>query len=367
MPYRRRNYKRSKPLRKVAKRATRRTSAKSQARQISTIARHLSTLKHEVREDMTMTAIYRQQFQCPLKSTNNFVNDIIVPLTCGVSQLPNPQPGYQPLTNLQLPASDPQSLQWLPIWQPRELKPNSGSANRASVPPWCKVYSQTCTIKFWSGTLAQPNTVTVTVLRANPKGAVSNIKSITSRLDGENHEGPTPDLASQIDYIAKGQDYAANDGISFGQPVSGQPPLQPSRNPSGSMNLKWNPELYTVEYQKQFTLGAALNPLRGNNQPVGDYVPERYQQAQFAPDQNQGSEYVNFRINYGGMKLSSVPELDSTSLALDPMEVTSMKYVDIPSEHKRWMVISQSNPVSGDAANCPYVQFAAQISTKVPT
>lgn len=368
MGYRRRNYKRSKPLRKLAKRATRRTSAKSQGRQIAKISRHLSALKHEVRDDMTMTAIYRQQFQGPLRATNNYLNDIIVPLTCGVSQTPNTgDVGFQPLTNLQLPSDLPESMQWLPVWQPRELKPNSGASNRAAVPPWCKVYSQTCQLKFWAATSVQSNTITVTVLRANPKGAVSNIKSITSRLDGENHEGPAPDIGNQIDYIVKGSDYVANDGVIFSQPNPGGPPQLPVRNPSGAMNLKWNPELYTVEYQKQFTLGANLNPLRGNNQPSGDYVPERYGPAQFTPDSNQGSESCRFRVNYGGMKLSSVPDLDQTNVALDPMEVTSMKYVDIPSEHKRWMVISQSNPKFGTDANCPYIQFASTISTKVPT
>lgn len=361
--YRRRRFSR-KPLKRLARRTYRRRGARAQSRQIRTIARHLSSLKTTVKQDLTMTAIYQSAFQCPLRSTNNYCNDIIVPLTCGISQ--TLQEGHQPVTNLNINQTGPQLLSWQPRWQPRELKPNSGDANQAGVPPWIQVYRQSCTLKFWAGTVQQPEVITVSVVRVNPK-VVANIKSIGKRLDGQDFEGPTPDLANQIDYIGKGQDYLSNDGLTFDQPPPGGAPSMPNRNPSGSMDLMWNKQLYVVEYQKQFTLGAALNPLRAHVAAPAQAPRPSYAPAQNYPDDNQFSETCKFSVSYGGMKLSSMPDLDSTTVNLDPMAATDCMYNQIPLEHKRWMVISSSNPHFGQDNYAPYIQMNSVISTKVPT
>lgn len=369
MPYRRR-YRKKKPLRRLAKRARYRKSAGAQARQISTLARHVSTLKHTVSKELKLPVIYRSQFQTALKSTNQFLYPVVIPLTSGCSQASGQLAvGQLPTTNL-LGVSNGSAgvgpgIQWEPVFQSREVKPNSGASNRASVPAWAKIFRQTCTLRFLAGTLQCPNTITVSVVRVNPK-QISNIKGIAQRLDGQDFHGPEPDAGNTLDLIRAGQDYVASDGITFGPTVSGEPPTMPSVNSDGKMNIHWNKEMWTVEYQKQFTLGAALNPLRATAaSPVQAGRPP-YAPAQMIPDRNQYEETCKFSVNYGGMKLSSVPAVDSTNIALDPMEVTAMAYNNIPVEHKRWLVIHQSYPQSADAPYAPYMQYNSIISAQVP-
>ena len=368
--YRPRRYRSRKPLRRLAKRAYRRKSAGAQASQIAKIARHVSTLKHTVNKELKLPCIYRSAFQTSLKSSNQFLYPVVIPLTSGLSQDSGQGAiGALPTTNL-LGVHNGQAgvgpaIPWEPIFQSRELKPNQGDANRASVPAWAKIFRQTCTLRFLAGTLQNPNTITVSVVRVNPK-QISNIKGIAQRLDGQDFHGPEPDAGNALDLIRAGQDYVASDGITFGPTAAGQPPTMPSTNSDGKMNIHCNKEMWTVEYQKQLTLGAALNPLRATPQsPLTDARPS-YAPAQMVPDRNQYEETCKFSVNYGGMKLSSVPPLDGTNVALNPMEVTAMQYNNIPVEHKRWLVIHQSYPQSGDTPYAPYMQYNSIISAQVP-
>ena len=370
--YRKRNYKRKKPLRTLAKRTTRRKSASSQARQIATVARHLSNLKHTVSKELKLPVIYRSQFQCPLKSQNQFLYPIVIPLTSGVSQAGSGglAIGQLPTTNL-LGVHDGSSgvgpaIEWEPVFQGREMKPSLTDANRASVPAWAKIFRQTCTLRFLAGTLQQPNTITVSVVRVNPK-QISNVKGIAQRLDGEDFHGPEPSAQNAVDFVSTGADYVASDGIQFTTPTAGQPPTWPTVNSDGAMNVHWNKEMWHVEYQKQFTLGAALNPLRAQEDPPSVASRPAYAPAQYIPDRNQYEETCKFSVNYGGMKLSAVPSTESSgSTLLNPMEVTTMRYDNIPAEHKRWLVIHQSKPQQGSDAYAPYVQYNSIISAQVP-
>lgn len=369
--YKRRVYKRRKPLRRLAKRAAYRKGATAQSRQISTLARHVSSLKHTVGKELKLPVIYRSQFQTALKSTNQVFYPIVIPLTSGVSQAGSGQLaiGQLPTTNLQGvhdgSAGVGPAIEWEPVFQSREMKPNSGASNRASVPAWAKIFRQSVTLRFLAGTLQCPNTITVSVVRINPK-QISNIKGIAQRLDGEDAHGPEPSAQNAQDLIMAGVDYVASDGITFGPTVSGQPPTMPSVNSDGKMNIHWNKEMWHVEYQKQFTLGAALNPLRATSQSPVQAGRPPYAPAQMIPHRNQYDETCKFSVNYGGMKLSAVPSPDSTLVALDPMEVTSMRYDRIPPEHKRWLVIHQSYPQAAGSPYAPYMQYNSIISAQVP-
>lgn len=371
MKYKRRVYKRRKPLRKLAKRARYKKGATAQSRQISTLARHVSSLKHTVSKELKLPCIYRSQFQTALKSQNQFLYPIIIPLTSGVSQA-----GTGPLAVGQVPTTNllgvhngsagvGPAIEWEPVFQSREMKPSLTDANRASVPAWVKIFRQTCTLRFLAGTLQCPNTITVSVVRVNPK-QIANIKGITQRLDGEDAHGPEPSADNAMDFISSGADYVASDGITFGPTVAGQPPTMPSSNSDGKMNINWNKEMWHVEYQKQFTLGAAINPLRAAEQSPTTAARPSYAPAQTIPHRNQYDETCRFSVNYGGMKLSAVPSPDGNSTLLDPMEVTSMRYDRIPPEHKRWLVIHQSYPQSGDSPYAPYMQYNSIISAQVP-
>ena len=360
---RRRPRKARKPLRRLARRAQYKRGARAQSRQIRTIARHLSTLKHDVRKDLTMRAVYGQSLQGPLKTTTAEVTDVIIPLTCGVAGSDDLSP-YVPMTNLR----NVSHTGWDPIFQPRELNPNGGDANRSGVPPWAKIYNQSVSLRFWAGTIKQPTVITVSCIRVNSK-AVSNIKSIASRLDGENHEGPDPSVTTAPAYITRGIDYQCSPGVVFSQPAPGGPPTLPTSNPNGSVDLHWNNQLYTVEYQKTFVLGGMPNPLQGapnENNPLPSKPLTA--PASLTPDANQGMEVCKFNVKYGGLKLSGVPPLNSaTAQSFDPMEVTATQYVNIPTEHKRWLVISSSDPQAGASAYCPYMQMNSIISATVPT
>lgn len=351
-----------KPVKSVARRSRYRKSARAQSRQIGTLARHLSSLKQHVKDETSMSAVYSQNFQSPLKTVGAANPHVIIPLTCGVSQKTTSP--FQPITTLQLPQSYGTTLGWEPIFQPRELVPGTTDADRATVPPYIKLYKQKVKLRFWAGTITQATDITVSVLRVNTKGPVANIKSIASRLDGADHVGPSISNSNAQSYIQQDRDYASSDGVTFAAGLPGGPPQPPQPNPGGDSNLMWNKQLWTVEYQKQFTLGSSPNP----QPPTGPstVLEPDTPVPTLVPDNNQNSEECNFTINYGGLKLSAVPPPDTTLLALDPMAVTDMAYKNIPSEHKRFLVVTSSRPQVGASVFFPYMQYSSIISTRVP-
>jgi len=365
-----RRFRKKKPLRRLAKRAQHRKSAAAQGRQISTLARHLSTLKETVKADTTGPVYYWQQINAPLKTIDTSNYNVIVPLTCGVSQ--NPASGHTPLTNLlavSTPAdpSPPQTVGWEPIFQSRDMRPyNTASIH---VPPWCKLYKAHHKLRFYAGTTQEPTTLTVSVVRINTRGPIENIKGIASRLDGPDGFGPNPADHPDNSFIAKNLDYASTDGLHFPGATLGDGgvvvPGIPTTNANGATNIKWNSAMYKVVYQKSFTLGSAPNPLSA------DVLSNKLQQqaaspAQMAPDHNQFHEECSFSINYGGLKLSACPPNEEGNLALDPQAVTDMQYANIPPQHKHWLVITSSNPQIGASQYAPYMQMSSYVSARVP-
>ena len=349
-----------KPLKRLAKRTYRRRSARAQSRQIRTVARHLSKLKHTVNKELTLPCTYQCSFSGQLANKNMYLNDIIVPLTCGPN--PSAQHGDTPVTTLR---AVPQTLQWLPCFQGANVHPGALPDN--TTPQWLKFYKQTFKLKFYAGTIQSPNVVTVSVIRVNPK-LISQVKSVAMRCDGPEFIGPEPDLQTQVDYISPGMDYVKNDGLIFNQPSAGGTPPQPSNYAAGSQNIFWNKNLWTVDYQKQFTLGAARNPLIPNTNDMEGRPP--YNPSQFMPDDNQHSEECRFTINYGGMKISTVPSDDI--IAFNRMDCTQAKYSEIPPEHKRWLIINQSNPPNvptdenEDPVYSSFVQMNSILSARAP-
>lgn len=381
MPYvKRRRYSRRrtsarKPLKRLAKRTYRRRSARAQSSQIRKLAKHLSRVKSDLKADTSMSALYAMTFNSPLKTIDSYNPHVIVPLTCGISQ--KQQTPNQPVTTLNLPQVYGSTLGWEPVFQPRDLKPGTAQGSRAAVPPYIKLYKQHCKLRFWAGTINQPTDITVSVLKVRTGGPIGNIKSIAKRLDGPFNTGPVPDAATQTDYIMQNRDYISNDGITWSQPVPTQPvvnptPQIPTTNPGGDTNIMWNKQMWSVHYQKQFTLGVAKNPLT-TKLVASDNTPSFTSEdqtaiapAQTCPENNLFSEECRFSLNYGGLKLSTVPPSDAAALALDPMVATDTTYQNIPSEHKYFLVISSSQPEVGASVFCPYVQFSSTISTRVP-
>lgn len=366
-----------KPLKAMAKKARYKKSASAQSRQIAKLARHVSSLKDTVKEDTSMRALYTMTAESPVKLVNNlaYCSHIIVPLTAGINQNPDSNPalpsGQQPVTNLTGYGAN--NIGWIPIFQPRDLKPGTGNSSRAAIPPWVKLYNQHCKLRFWSNTIKQPTDITVSVLRARNDGPVGNVKSIAKRLDGPSNIGPQPS-ANDGSYIAKNRDYTASDGLNFNQATTAAgPPGQMGTLPSGSTNIQWNRELWEVHYQKQFTLGVAFNPLTQELRNEDDSGPSYASEDKTAiapafmcPTNNLASAECQFTLKYGGLKLSTVPPLDGAATNLDPMVATDSKYQNIPSEHKYFLVISSSDPQVGASVFCPYMQFSSQISARVP-
>lgn len=365
-----RHYKKRRPLRRLAKRAMHKKSAKAQSKQISKIAKSLANLKTSVEEELKLPVIYSHNFQAALRSTNQFLYPIVIPLTVGVSQAGTDATaiGDLPTTNLELDSAvNGPALEWQPIFQSREMKPSSGAGSKGSVPAWCKLFRQTCRLNFYAGTLTSPNIITVSVVRVNPKN-ISQIQGIVRRLDGPTNTGPVPSATNQDLLISQGADYAASNGLSFPPTSIPTTPAYPVENTDGAMNIFWNKELWHVEYQKQFILGSQNNPKRvpSGGPPYGVEDPTAYAPSQAFPKSNTWSQTCKFSVNYGGMKLSAIPPPDGNSTILNPQEVTAMRYDRIPPEHKRFLVIHQSNPQHGDAAYAPYFQYQSIISAQVP-
>lgn len=379
MPYRRRNFKRKKPLRKLAKNATRRKSAAAQSKQISTIARHLSTLKHTVSKELTLPCVYGNNLQSPLLSNNSAYLPIIVPLTVGVSQagMTTASLGQLPTTNWAVQASGAAGYspiqQWDPIFQSRDVRPGGAQGSQASVPAWCKLYKQHVKLRFFASNMVEPAIITVSVVRPKSDGPIENVKGIARRLDGPLNVGPTPDAATAAQYASRLSDYMGQQGVTFPPGTPAAPPQpQPQATTSSASDITWNSNLWTVEYQKQFVLGSRSNPTRvpPSGPPYGVEDPVAYSPSMAFPENNQWTETCNFTVNYGGLKLSALPQRSDSSSTLDPMAVTSMRYDQIPPEHKRFLVIHSSNGKSistdGTLPPCPYMCYSTMTSTRVP-
>ena len=376
--YRRRNFKRKKPLRQLAKRARYRTSRRAQAGQIAKIARHVSKLKHTVNKELTLPCVYGNNLQSPLLSTDANYLPIIVPLTVGVSQAGQTAAsiGALPTTNWAVQPSGAASYspiqQWDPIFQSRDMRPGAGQGSQASTPAWVKLYKQHVKLRFFASNMVEPAIITVSVVRANPDGAISNIKGIVKRLDGPNLSGPAPTATDAATYAARLTDYMGQQGVTFppGTPASLVQPV-PQATTSSASDITWNKDMWTVEYQKQFILGSRTNPSRvpPSGPPYGVEDPVAYSPSQAFPENNQWTEACNFTVNYGGLKLSALPQRADASSTLDPLAVTSMRYDQIPPEHKRFLVIHSSNARATDPAAAPpspYMCYSTMTSARVP-
>lgn len=366
-----RRFRKKKPLRRLAKRAMHRKSAAAQGRQISTLARHLSTLKETVKADATGPVYYWQQINAPLKTIDTSNYNVIIPLTCGVSQ--DTAVGHTPLTNLLAVSSPadpepPQTIGWEPIFQSRDVRPVNTS--NIAIPPWVKLYKAHHKLRFYASTTQEPTTLTVSVVRINTRGPIENIKGIASRLDGPDGFGPNPADHPDNHWIAKNLDYASSDGLHFpaatADPTGTVIPGLPSTNADGATNIQWNKALYQVEYQKSFTLGSAPNPFQAAPATPQPLQSSSTSSAMMAPDHNQFHEECSFTLNYGGLKLSPCPPNEAGDLALDPQAVTDMQYANIPPQHKRWLVITSSNPQVGASQFAPYMQMSSYVSARVP-
>ena len=378
MPYRRRNFKRKKPLRKLAKRATRRKSAAAQSKQISTIAKHVATLKQTVSKELTLPVVYGNNLQSPLMSTIPEYLPVIVPLTVGVSQAGQTSAsiGALPTTNWAVQPSGAASYspiqQWDPIFQSRDLRPGAGQGSQASVPAWCKLYKQHVKLRFFASNMVEPAIITVSVVRVNPDSPIENVKGLVKRLDGPNLSGPAPTATDAPTYASRLTDYMAQQGVTFPPGTPAAPPTPvPQATLSSASDVTWNNNMWIVEYQKQFILGSRNNPSRvpPSGPPYGVEDPVAYSPSQAFPENNQWTESCNFTVNYGGLKLSALPEREDDGSTLDPMAVTSMRYDQIPPEHKRFLVIHSSNARAIDATGpvpAPYMCYSTMTSARVP-
>ena len=383
MPYRRRNFKRKKPLRKLAKRATKRKSAAAQSKQISTIAKHLSTLKQTVSKELTLPCVYGNNLQSPLFSSSAVYTPIIIPLTVGVSQagtgsgsigaLPTTNWAVQPYSTTPTPVYSPVQM-WDPIFQSRDLRPGSGQGSQASVPAWCKLYKQHVKLRFFASNMVEPAIITVSVVRANPDSVIENVKGIVKRLDGPNLSGPNPTAADVASYAARLTDYMGQEGVTFppGTPAAPPSPIPQTTTQSVS-DVTWNNNLWIVESQKTFVLGSRSNPTRvpPSGPPYGVEDPVAVSPSMTIPESNQWQEFYSHTVNYGGLKLSALPSKDGNSTTLDPLSVTSMRYDQIPPEHKRFLVIHSSNAKGPGTTEepipaCPYMCFSTMTSARVP-
>lgn len=323
-----------------------------------------------------MPVTYTTTWNSSLLPGNLAQNALIVPLTCGVSAANDV--GACPTTNLYdlvfasdgspLPVSQ-QFQRWSTFWAGRQTKPLKvtgvpSTVANSPVAPWVKIFKQTVKLRFTNGTNDQPNVITVSVVRINPK-IVGEHMSIARRIDGPDLGGPTTDITDSG--ISLGQDYTGTQGLTYNYTLPGTAPVFPTDNTNGTCNVMWNKALWDVDYQKSFTLGYAVNPAQSPPTTIGPVISN--EPSQFVNSNSQFEKDCTIRINYGGMKLTATPSI-STDLKFDPQHISTMRYADIPVLHKRWLVIHQSNPPQSNGPSKNYkatMSFQSIVSGQCPT
>ena len=371
MPYRRRFRRRRRTTprtaaKKVQRNARYRRSSKSQSRQIVRLARSVSNIQHELKDD-ELHATYRMNvcFRCiphseqlnPPQKRNGIV---IVPLTSGPSAVNPADPTYPSATGNFSDGGGTLNYgncKWQPWVRPRS----------ASAVNWMKLYNQTVKVRLESDQMDAPVTYQIFLLRVARKNHTETnshgtIMQLAQRIDGTKFIGNgslTPDTGFQRnnDYVSSvALKYTPASGTGVGNTFDTDDGTI-TGDPEGAGNdVMFNSNYYETVAKRTVKLGPQPNPLYEAS--LASLTQPKLTPAS-QPANNCMSKELTFKINYGGTKLSAVD--GSGPSAVD--QIQDIHYDNLNPKLKHWLVIC---PNVGTPVSNALCSINSVITCKVP-
>lgn len=353
---------------RVARVAKKRTSAKAQGKQITTIARSVTHVQKQLRESQNVDMKWRFALTNirmvnydPLTKGNIHV----IPLTSGPIADTAEAASSTFIDTTSASQTNPDCA-----WEPVQPKGKSIQDNRGSV-PWCKMYTGTYKLALHSNTLRKPVRYTMFVIRLAREDETDNDNTMLQRLNNIDGGGKgSPAVAS---HFARDEDFYSLDG--FDNPVlQGNTTLQGIGQPDGHLMVQMNSQRYKVIHRRECVIG--MNTVSSSGGPTTSdvtQVVQAFTPAGAASPVNQSYYETTFRINYGGAKIQSA-NVDGTGLPTDPITLSDNSYGQLNPKLKHWLVIfpstvvtyPDSNPGANTATGVPVLSLEGTISTKVP-
>lgn len=351
----------------VAKNAKKRTSAKQQSKQISTLARataHIQRqLKNEQNVDLMWSCAWSNR-RCCTRNVSALGNVVVLPLTSGPT---GDSPSNGAVSNLPFLNQDPNAKDM--AWEAVQPKGRSVQDNRGA-PPYCKLFRQNVKMCFHSNTLRSQVRYTMYVIRiARPEDGSDLDNTMRQRLD--QIDGVTGlGHPSTADQFTNEEDFYCIPGF-INPELQGNTTLQGVASPNGCLLPRMNPQRWKVVHKRTFTLGPARAPVALSTATASITAQGITQPGASTPD-NTSFYACDFNINYGGAVIKPA-NIDASSTSGDPQTLNDLSYIDINPKLKHYVCLFPSNEVTeSDPAppafqqGVPVVSMQSTISSKVP-
>jgi len=369
MPYNHRRSRYSKrpkatAAKRVASAAKRRTGAKAQGRQITSLARSLAHVQHTLKADQTTKINWQFSIQNQQLYNANIANyePVVIPLSSG----PCGRTINGAASSLQGPTIPPAGpdCAWLPQ-QPYGTDPgvetlDTSQDNGVGV-PWCRLYKQHVRVCFNQSNMNRVCRFKMFVVRlARPEDGStldSSKLQVLEDIDGSDALGrPNQSLA-----FTSGESFYSCPGW-IGPNAAG--PTAGQTDSLGYQLVRMNSNRFKVVHQREFVLGRVVNPTG-----VANAVSLSETQGAAATPEARDYYETSFTVDYGGRKVAPSDQ-DTVASKQQPMTMEDLSYRYLAPEMKHWIVIFPSRQLSPAANNegmgAPAVSLISNVSTRVP-
>lgn len=364
--------KRGNATKQVAKVAKKRTGAKSQAKQITTLAHATARIQKQLRENQNVPVMWNVSLP-PTRLVNDNITAqgsiMFFPLTSG----PCADPDQGARSSLESITSSVPSMAWNTI-QPKQTPVNQPGSTALDLhnPPWCKLFRQQVKLCFHHNTLRVPVHYTAMCVRLAREDETTLDNTMLQRLyqiDGATNVG-RPDTNNEF---ARYEDYYSNPG--FVNPVlQGSTALQGVTQADGHLNVSLNSQRFKTVWKKEFTLGPHTVNANGSPAAPAQQVVQSFIPAGASNTRNTSYYETHFSINYGGA-IVRPSNVDDNTTRNNPSTLQDLSYTDIKPRLKHWLVIFPSqqlvypdpSPSNNQATGVPVMSMESTISSKCPT
>lgn len=334
---------------RVRKNAKHHKGARSQAKQISSLAGSVVQLQKTLREDTQATTRWQQKYEVHNLDadlgigTEDSKGIFVFPLTSGPSKGDNAAASS-------ISAGGIKDMAWTQV-QPQVGDDSTASGERAGV-PWIKLYRSHSKMCFYQNDMNRGNKFHLFVVRLAREDETQLDNTMLQRLteiDGATFAG-NPGVSTRFN---TNEDYYSVHGFR------GPTPTDPGGLDTYGYDLiTMNNQRYVVEYQRQFSLGRSVGPV-----PSTDVIGPSSggSSTQLARDYYECS----WNINYGGAKLMAND--DDAGTSKEPITIDDVKYSEIDPKLKRWLVILPLRKCSTSAnTGVPRFSLLTTVTCKVP-
>lgn len=353
---------------RVARSAKYRKGKNSQSKQIISLAKSISSIKLELKDqsiplmwenNLQQTALCRNAFLGSATGPqpyNKSSNVVVIPLT----SVGNPETGAVP--NTQTGPSFPSLVGGAAHIPVQPYGRDIGDTNQPHVgASWVKLYNQKVRMCFRQNDMTTTSRFKLFVVRlAKPEDGSSldsTLLSVRKNIDGPNLTGAPTDQNS----FKQNEDFYASDGF---YPVSSGTPGSIDTVASALPDM--NPNRYVVEHKRSFVLGPHPRRVASTSNVIRPYIPA----VQSTPEARDYYE-CQFNIKYGGVKLMAPNDSDQTTNKESTQTIMDINYDEIRNDILRWVVIFSDRATieaQGGAVDqgCPVYTLRSTISSRVP-